>query len=290
MTTTVMKDSIIGDNWIYDACMTNPVQRVLEADGSWTGNILSGPVRLAWIALLKQEKKMKSDANSAENFHVTMLFPPWADLSIFEEEYHRIAQREFPSYPYNEHTGGYTGLRPLFTDCAVKANQYEGYTPGLMFAAASSQYKPSLVNGQQLPIVDANKVYPGVWGIVAVNMYAGGKNFPQKGPMLGLQSVMLIGDDKNLGGGAAADPKKMFSGVSVKPPITSPSASFARAQNGPQGQAGGVGTFQRSTPPAPPPPAGAGRSTPPAPGRPAPPPPPGRPAADPNDPLAAFIG
>ena len=137
------------------------------------------------------------------------------------------------------------------------------------------------------PIVDPAKVYPGVWAVCSINAYT----FKDKksGVSFGLQSVMLIGDDTKLGGGAP-DPAKTYGGVmgAIAPPPV---------------QAGAMAGMPPSAPPAappahmPPPPAGGTYAAPPAappapagyhmPGQPVPP---AAPAADPRGPAPQGYG
>lgn len=240
MTTTCMRDSIVGDQWIYKVCQEVPAKRVLDDKGNWNGNILTGPVRLAFTdAIWEKKPQMKSDPNSKLKHSCTVLFPPYTDFSVFWDEFNRIASAEFPNHLAN---GQWVGLDiPIFNQ-GMKAN-YTGYTPGCMAMNVSSDYKPSIVDVRGNPVVDPSKVYPGVWAIVAVNSYASGKGFPKKGPRFGLSSIMLIADDTRLDTGNAPDPKVLYQGVNITPPAIQPAASFGTMppQQGPQFGVAGVG-------------------------------------------------
>jgi hypothetical protein len=98
-----------------------------------------------------------------------------------------------------------------------------------MFATVGSNFKVPVVDHLQNPIVDKGKVHAGVWAICSLNAYTSGKGTPNHGPRLGLQSVMIVADDTNLGG-AGADPRTQFKGVNVKPPAVAPSAAFGQPQ------------------------------------------------------------
>jgi hypothetical protein len=82
--TTLMRDSIIGDEWIREMVRRNPVRRVLDLKtGQPTANILGGPVRLAFVDnLLTAGLSKKDDPLSKMIFQVTLLFPPIADLTL----------------------------------------------------------------------------------------------------------------------------------------------------------------------------------------------------------------
>jgi len=231
MLTTVMRDSQVGDAWIKEMCEANPVQWVRTDKGEQTANLLSGPVRLSFCdALMEAKPQMRSDPNSKKAFGTTMLFTPFTDFTLFWQEYYRIAAAEFASH-YNAEKNQYYGLDNPFYDQGGKA-KFQGYTPGLMAMCTTSQFKPSVVDTRNNP-VSPEKVYPGVWAIIALNPYASGKQAPRKGPRFGLQAVVIIGDDKPLSGGGI-DPRQAFAGVKVKPPVVVPQAAFGQPQLPPQ--------------------------------------------------------
>lgn len=244
--TTMMKDSDIGDAWIMECYRQNPPQFVVDPKtGQPTTNILTGPVRLAFTdALFEAQKKMKNDPDSKIGFYCAILFPPITDMGIFAYEYDRVAKAEFANHWNGQ---GWGGLDPYARNQAEKAHQYAGYTPNCMFMNISSGYKPAIVDSRMNPIVDKTQVYAGCWAIVSVSCYASGKSTPRKGPRFGLQTIMKIADDTNLGG-AAPDPRAMFGNVKVQPPTGAVAAGFgAPPANGPQFGPGAVAQIQ--TPP-----------------------------------------
>lgn len=205
MTTTIVRDSIVGDAWIQQTAQSVPVQRVIDAEtGQPTGDILTGPVRLAFDTLF--ELPQPTEDMPKPKYGSALLFPPAADFSIFYEEYHKIAAAEFADY-YDAASQQYYGLHSPFRDQGEKI-KFGGFTPGCVFMTCTSKYKPPVVDARGNPIVDASKVYPGVWAVCAVNGYAY-KDPRKKGIAFGLQSVMIIGDDNKFGGGAP-DPNKTF--------------------------------------------------------------------------------
>lgn len=221
MTTTMMRDSTVGDAWIRTVYDANP-PHVME-----DGNVWTGPVRLAFTdGVFKKVPKMKSDPNSAHVHMCNLLFPPIADMSALWEVYAKIAQANFPENPYNTHMQQFTGLVPPWRDQAEKP-QYSGFTPGCNFIIPKSGYKPAVVDTQLNPIVNEDAIYAGVWAYCVINCYAGGKGTPKKGPMWGLSSIMKIGDDKQLGG-AAPDPQTLYKGMKqITPPVGGAAAAFA---------------------------------------------------------------
>lgn len=218
MTTTVVRDSIVGDNWIYQTAQAVPIQRVIdEKTGQPTGDILTGPVRLAFDNLFELPAVTATMTNP--KFGASLLFSPYADFSLLYDEYYAICAREFPEY-YDAGTQQYEGLHSPFRDQREKI-KFGGFTPGCIFITSTSKFKPPVIDSRRNPIVDKSKVYPGVWAICAVNAYAY-KDPRKKGVAFGLQSVMIIGDDTKFGGGAP-DPTKTFGGVAqVAAPIVRP--------------------------------------------------------------------
>lgn len=259
MTTTVMRESIIGDAWIHEMCQLNPVKRVIDP-ATWqpNGNITTGPVRLSFTDSVFEKKpamkKITPGASARLVHQVTCLFTPWSVLDVLYEEYNRICASDFQN-TWNGHS--YNVDNP-FRNQGEKAHQYTGYTPGLYFINPSSEYKPAVVDVRGNPIVDQSKVYPGVWAIVAVNSYASGKGTPRQGPRFGLQSIMIIADDKNLAG-SAPDPKTTFAGVNVKPPANAIPAGFGAA---PPMQPAPIGAGALNQPSLPPPPSYAAPAAP----------------------------
>src|SRR5271165_1029356 len=92
MTTTCMKDSAVGDDWIREACRMNPVQAL--------GNDVfrSGPVRLTYHAL-KEARAYKQGTPQAgkPKFRVEVLLPPHADVVQLERAAIEVGARAFPA-------------------------------------------------------------------------------------------------------------------------------------------------------------------------------------------------
>ena len=262
MTTTIMRDSIVGDAWIQQTQLNVPIQRRLDENGADTGDIITGPVRLAFCDLLELPKATADSPNP--KFGATLMFPPNADMTIFYEEFNKLAAQHFPEHLAN---GQYHGIHSPFHDQAEKM-KFTGFTAGCVYVNAGTQYKPPLVDANMNPIVEASKVHAGVWAICSVNMYKF-DNPKKKGISFGLQNVMIIGEDTNLGGGAP-DSKKVFG--AVQGAITAPAISA--------GQAGGLAGAPVANPPVAAAPVGA----PVAPAHPAPPVAPVQPAPAPGVP------
>jgi hypothetical protein len=179
------------------------------------------------------------------------LFTPFVDWTIFEHERARILAETFGAYKGAD--GQYYGLHSPYHDQAEKAIKYGGFTPGLTYINFTSKFKPPVVDINGQPVVDPARIYPGAWIMLSVNAYAYGVNPPQpkKGVGFGIQSVMILGDDTPLAGGAA-DPKTQFANVKgmQATPITRPNvAAMGASASGPlMGAPGGAPAY---SPPAP---------------------------------------
>lgn len=209
----MMNHSQMKPDWVRQSCLQNPI-RLLD-----NGNILTCPVRLSWPNLYKPGKPMNKEAEG--KYGATLLFPPQSvgiDFTPMLSEINKVLAAKFAQH-YVPQTGQYAGVYTPFRDQAEKI-KHEGYTPGSYFVTATSRFKPSnslgAVDSRMNPIVDENRVYPGVWAICALNVYDFGISPPQpkKGVSFGLQSVMIIADDLRLGGGGS-DPATDFANVKV---------------------------------------------------------------------------
>lgn len=224
MTTTIMRNSKVGDRWIYDVAAMNPPADITDpSTGQPSGNFTTGPVRLAFLDLFAPGKP-GTDGQPGK-FGATLLFTPYLDRTIYDRELYKHLGMTFPEY-YDHQGQCYRGLVDPFRDQAEKI-RFNGYTPGLLFTTVTSKFKPTIVDTQMNPIVDDRRAYPGVWAICSVNCYTYGKNPPQpkKGGRFGLQAVMILADDEMLGGGPA-DASREFAGVNVPAPSAAPAALF----------------------------------------------------------------
>lgn len=256
MTTTIVRDSIVGDQWIEQVATSVPIQWVYdEKTGEPNGDILTGPVRLAFDNLFVLPQATATSQNP--KYGATLLFTPYADLTILNDAYYDVCAQTFPEY-WDAQEQDYLGLHSPFHDQRDKASKYGGFTPGCTYLNATSKFKPPVVDARMNPIVDQSKVFPGVWAICSINVYGYGKNPPQpkKGVAFGLQNVMIIGEDTKFGGGAA-DPTKTFKGINVRSPIVRPD-QLRGLPNANAGQPAQAGAYR----PAPGRPAPAGRPAP----------------------------
>lgn len=209
--TTRFKDSKLDAAWFEKLMADNPVQAVIDPKtGQPNGNFLTGPVRLSWCETLYKPKK---DAKGNDVWSTALLFPFGADLSLLVQT---VTQCGMANFPENNTPQGFVwhGLKTPFHDQAEKSLKYDGYLPGAYYVNCSSRFQPRIVDTRMNDIVDLPKrCYPGALAILAVNAYD--YNNLNKGVSLGIQSVVIIGDDKNIGGGKAANPQQDFAGIQV---------------------------------------------------------------------------
>lgn len=204
------------DAWIANAVSRNPFWEA-PADAANAGNIRSCPVRLSFCHLFKPQAAMEQ--GRPDKFVTTLLIPHGADLTIPRGAASRVA---FEKWPNLGQPGGVqvAGLHSPFKDQGEKA-QFEGYNPGAFCITAASERRAPVVDMRGAPIVEPEKVYPGVWAFVTIRPFAFETRHPtsqavlKRGVSFGLQSVMILVDDKELGGGGG-DPATDFAGINVE--------------------------------------------------------------------------
>ena len=233
----MMTDTNMDDAWIQAAMKANPPQRVRDAAGNLTDQVLSGIVRFAFCenpsgGLLTPNSPRpdpKTGQVKAPQYSTILMWPPGTDLTPMKSLMWEIQGKEFPE-KFHAATQSYLGLHNPFHPQSEKA-QYQGFTPGgeYLTATANVKFKPSVVDSAFNPVVNEDQCRSGIWAVVMLNAYHYGKNPPQptKGVGFGLLSVMIMQQDKRLGGGGAVDPKQAFKGVISTPAVADPNAMFA---------------------------------------------------------------
>lgn len=228
----IMKDSRLKDDWITKVVQDNPIHINKE-----NGNLITGPVRLSFVELFEAKHPM-NDTSKPKVYSATLLWTPLQTQMIWQGEawaaIYAAAAAKFPGnfgadrQPFGLHF-------PLHPQ--DQKQNYSGYTPGALYAACNSQFKPAIVDAGMNQIVDPARVYSGIWAICACNIWTFDVR-TKKGVSLGLQSVMIIADDDKLGGGSS-DPVKDFAGTRVSANYD-PAAAF------------GSGAVNTGAPPPPP--------------------------------------
>lgn len=197
----LMSSTRMTDEWILDAWRRNPCVKLDN------GNCRTGPVRLSFPNIFQKGKAIEE--GKEPKYGSSLLFPAGVDISALRAEATAVALAKWP-------TAGQPGgpsLHSPFKDQAEKAGQYEGYLPGSIYMSCYAERKPPAVDSRLSPLVDETKIYPGVWAIATIRCFDFDVKV-KKGISFGLQSVMIIADDTEWGGGGS-DPTKDYAGISI---------------------------------------------------------------------------
>lgn len=209
-----MHDSNMSPEWISRAWKQNPCVKLDN------GDVRTGPVRLSFPNLLSPAKrKAGDDPDKADQYGAVLLFPLGADISVLRKEMRDVALAKWP-------TAGQPGGPKLFNPIRDQdldgkgqpgeSERYAGYVKGAMRIGANANRKIQVVDRSLAPVIDEDDCYPGVWAIVTLRCFTFERQ-GQKGPTFGLQNVMLVAEDTNIGGTATANPRDAFAGVTVEP-------------------------------------------------------------------------
>jgi hypothetical protein len=233
MTTTSMRESTIGDAWIHEACMMNPVQ-------NFGGNTFStGPVRIMYPNVYETSKYQGKDTGK---YDATFLFPAYANLTPFYEHIHNLIAEKWPECIQG---GQVFGVKTPVRDQGEKVRE-AAYTPGLKFLKARSKNQPMIYDKSCVLLADKRKLYSGAWVVAHIDIYAP-KQSTERMIMAGLNIISLIADDKPLSA-SGPNPEKarqFVAGVRVPQPITTPQmgAQLPVPQATPYGQPGYGGSM-----------------------------------------------
>lgn len=205
----MMRDSRVDDAWLRENMERNPPR--VQA----SGNIFSGPVRLAFTQnVFKAGKSAGADEGAAEKFGCTILFPPDTKFGVFVDAWTKLARESFPQRW--DAQGKPIGLHSPFhdqVDKTVGTKPYAGFTPGAMYMAVGSLYKPQVFDMSQRLITDETQVYSGCWAFAILNAYKYSNK--KTGVGFGLQALIKLADDDKLGGGGGVSADAAFAGVAI---------------------------------------------------------------------------
>lgn len=213
-----MKDSNMDPKWVEDMWAKFPCQKVIDQNGVENGNYRTGPVRGSFLNILSRSPvKQQSDGSKiGGKYGGSALFPLAADLSLLATAAKELALTKWPDYGKTNAEGHNIGpkLKSPFNQQADKL-KFDGYMHGgIYITAVADQRAPYAVNTQGVPITDEALIYPGAWYFFVLRpfIYDVGVN---KGVSFGLQGVMKIADDQNIGGEGTSNPASDFHGVSI---------------------------------------------------------------------------
>lgn len=226
---TTLRDSKIPYATIEEWCRDNPVGWHPENPDL----IITGPVRLAFVNLETAQKNKNDAGEESESFNCVALFPPCSSENahaFLHPVWVKDCAEKFPQKIGQD--GQPFGLHNPIHDQKDKQN-YAGYNAGSIFLNVSSKFRPDIVdsNGNPIPVGPAfkDRVYGGVWAILALTHYAFGtqRGAKNSGASFGLAAVMVISDDEKFEG-KGVDAKAAFSGVKIAKKFN-PGAAFAGA-------------------------------------------------------------
>lgn len=223
--------------WIQRVWADNPC-RMLD-----NGNMITGPVRLAFANILERGKPQPPKTEGS--FGAVLLFPEGVDLSVPKAQVLDLIKENAPAALANQALADRLNkpLKKQDTFVDKEGRLYDGFVDGRVCISANSGSQPPCVDMGMAPIIDKKHVYSGVWAIVtlAPKWFDVSTN---KGPTFYLQSVMVVADDENLGGTGSANPNSDFAGVKIDAAVN-PSAAFENMKPADGGAAatGGVDLF-----------------------------------------------
>lgn len=170
------------------------------------GNLRTCPVRLSFPHLFKPQKALEE--GKADKFTATFLFPEGADLTLLKQKAADKAKEKWP----DAGTPSGPSLKSPFRDQADK-QKFDGYVAGRTFITATAENRVPLMMPNGAPITDESKLYAGCWvlGLIRPFFYDQKVN---KGVSFGLQGVIFIADDQNLGGGGV-DTQAAVAGLEI---------------------------------------------------------------------------
>lgn len=200
----LMANTRMSDEWIERAVRNNPVV-LLD-----NGNYRTCPVRMSFPNIFHMSKPKK--ANIQPSYGANLLFPTCADLKTLQEAVVAVLKEKCPDALSTDPRKKVKVKLPfLDQDDMLK---YDGYTEGGKYIIATSKTnKPMVVDHKQQLVTDESRVYPGVWAVCTVRPFWYDVDV-NKGVSFGLQSVMIIADDDNFGGGSE-DISQAFANVKI---------------------------------------------------------------------------
>lgn len=188
------------NDWIDRALKNNPC---VDIGG---GNFRTTVCRLSFPNLWERSRPIPP--NTEGKFGANLVFPVGANLKILKDAAAAVGQDKWGN------RAGTMRLKHPFKDQAEMADRYAGYEQGGEYIiATSAKTRPMIVDPRNQAITDESRVYPGVWAVAIIRPFAYEQTV-NKGVAFGLQGVMLVSDDKQLGGGGI-DPGAAFGGVNV---------------------------------------------------------------------------
>jgi hypothetical protein len=177
--------------WIANAVKLNPCV-LLDS-----GNIRTCPVRLSFPNIFARSRPIPP--NTEGKYGANLVFPIGADITLLQKAASEMAASKWPN------AGKPSGpkIKTPFKSQEDMVGRYDGYEAGGVYISATGDRQPQVYDARQQPVTDPERVYPGVWVVATIRPFAYDKGV-NKGVSFGLQAIMLVADDKRLGGGGSS--------------------------------------------------------------------------------------
>ena len=182
----------MSDQWVANALKMNPCVLLARS-----GNILTCPVRLSFPDVFTRAKPV--EIGKEGKFQSNLVFPPAADLSLLYEAAEAAAKAKWPNIGQK----GGPKIKMPFKNQSDMMDRYDGYAAEGVYLICPSDRKPTVYDQRQKPVTDPERIYPGVWACVSINPFTYDKGV-NKGVSFGLNDLMIVADDKRLGGGGSS--------------------------------------------------------------------------------------
>lgn len=210
-----LPESDMDPAWVEKVWANNPCTKIMDANGVFTGNYRTGPVRGSFVNVFKRGKPVPPATEG--KYGADLLFPPAADLSVLKAAAMEEALKKWPDAGKTDEHGNNIGpqLRTPFRQQREKA-KHAGYMKtdgGIFLSCTADQQQPFIRDVRGAPITEEGKAAGGNWffGIIRPFAYDKGVN---KGVAFGLQGLLYIAEDKKLGG-SGGDPLAAVAGIQI---------------------------------------------------------------------------
>ena len=177
--------------WIARALAANPVKATAD------GTFLTCPVRLSFPNIFARSRPIPP--NTEGKYGANIVFPVGADLSVLEKAVNKAVTDKWP----NAGQKGGPKIKSPWKQQADMMDRYDGYEEDGVYISATSDRQPPVYTPPQQLVTDPDRIYPGVWAIVQLRTFAYDKGV-NKGVSFGLQDLMIVAEDKRLGGGGSS--------------------------------------------------------------------------------------
>lgn len=201
----LIADTDMTDEWIATAMKNNPCTLLPS------GNIRTCPVRLSFPNIFHMSQPKK--AGIQPSYGANLIFPVGADLKVLQDAIVDVLRAKCPDALSTDPKKKVKVKLPILNQSEML--KYEGYSDAegaKYIIATSKKNKPACVDLRAQPITDESRVHPGVWAIATIRPFWYDVDV-NKGVSFGLQSVMIVADDRSVGGGgfSASD----YEGVNI---------------------------------------------------------------------------